>query len=74
MLKSQSLATRSPATKRVLGYIPRYIISVVVALLVLIPLVTAVLGGFKTSGELQNAPFSLPKSFEGPNYTANRFW
>ena len=71
MLKTQSLTSKSKslATQRVLSYIPRYIISVVVALLVLIPLVTAVLGGFKTNGELQNAPFSLPQVFHWENYT-----
>jgi len=78
LLKSQSLATRLPTTKQLLGYMPRYIISGVVALVVLIPLVTAVLGGFKTSGELQNDPFGLPKSFAGPNYTSiltgKTFW
>lgn len=80
MLKWQTLQTKSKslATQRVLGYIPRYIISVVIALLVLIPLVTAALGGFKTNGELQNAPFSLPKSFSGENYSAiltgKTFW
>jgi raffinose/stachyose/melibiose transport system permease protein len=78
--KSQPMATKSKslATQRVLGYIPRYIVSVVVALLVLIPLVTAVLGGFKTNGDLQNAPFSLPQVFHWENYTniltGKTFW
>jgi raffinose/stachyose/melibiose transport system permease protein len=79
MLKSNSLSqSRSLETRRVLGWIPRYIVSIVVALLVLIPLVTTVLGGFKTNGELQSAPFDLPKTFLWENYTkilsATNFW
>ncbi len=72
------LALRSLKTQRVLGYLPRYIIGVIVSLLVLIPLVTTVMGGFKTNGELQNAPFSLPKAFFLDNYnavlTGSSFW
>lgn len=78
MLKSQSFATKPTISQKTLGYIPRYIISVVVALLVLIPLVTTVLGGFKTNGELQNSPFSLPQVFRVENYTSvltgSSFW
>jgi raffinose/stachyose/melibiose transport system permease protein len=73
-------SSQSPslAAQKWLGYLPRYIIGVIVALLVLIPLVTTVLGGFKTNGELQNAPFSLPQVFRWENYnsvlTGTTFW
>jgi raffinose/stachyose/melibiose transport system permease protein len=73
LLKAGSFETR-----RLLGYLPRYIVSIIVALLVLIPLVTTVMGGFKTNGELQNAPFSLPQVLRWENYnsilTGTSFW
>lgn len=78
MIKSQPITSRSLAAQRTLAYVPRYIVSVVVALLVLIPLVTAVLGGFKTNGELQNHPFDLPQAWHVENYTSiltgKNFW
>lgn len=78
MIKTQTITTRSLAAQRAWGYVPRYIISVIVALLVLIPLVTAALGGFKTSGELQNHPFELPNVWRVENYTSiltgKSFW
>jgi raffinose/stachyose/melibiose transport system permease protein len=79
-MEKAMLSTKSPslATQKWLGYLPRYVIGVVVAALVLIPLVTTVLGGFKTNGELQNAPFSLPQVFRWENYnsilTGTSFW
>ncbi|HEX2913698.1 MAG TPA: carbohydrate ABC transporter permease [Chloroflexia bacterium] len=73
MLKSRSLGNQ-----KILGYLPRYVIGVIISLVVLIPLVTTVLGGFKTNGELQNAPFSLPQEFRLDNYNAvlngTTFW
>lgn len=76
MVKRQ---TRSRISQKVmLSYLPRYIVGIVVALLVLIPLVTTVMGGFKTNGELQSAPFSLPQELRLENYTSiltgTTFW
>lgn len=48
----------------------RYLICGVVALFVLIPILTAILGGFKTNGELATSPFSLPTSWHWENYTS----
>jgi raffinose/stachyose/melibiose transport system permease protein len=49
-----------------------------VALLVLIPLATAVLGGFKTNAELLNSPFGWPTQPRLDNYSSvlgsERFW
>jgi len=64
--------------KALVGYLPRYIVGVIVALLVLIPLVTTVMGGFKTNGELQSSPFNLPQELRLDNYssilTGTTFW
>lgn len=47
----------------------RYLICTVVAIFVLIPILTAIIGGFKTNGELANKPFSLPTVWHLENYT-----
>lgn len=56
----------------------RYLICTVVAFFVLIPVVTAIIGGFKTNAELTNAPFSLPTTWQWGNYGAllsqSTFW
>lgn len=46
----------------------KYLILVLVALLVLVPLIVAVVGGFKTSGELLLSPFGLPQVWQFGNY------
>ncbi|UIJ72575.1 carbohydrate ABC transporter permease [Aurantimonas sp. HBX-1] len=49
-----------------------------VAAIVLIPLVTTALGGFKTLGELRVNPFGLPSEWQWSNYTdilfSARYW
>ena len=47
----------------------RYLVCGVVALFVVIPLVTVIIGGFKTNGELNNTPFALPHTWHWENYT-----
>lgn len=63
---------------KLLRWTPQYIICIAVVLIIIIPLVTTVLGGFKTNAELQDAPFSLPKIFRWSNYGSilggNVFW
>lgn len=50
----------------------------VVALLVVVPLLATVLGGFKSLGELRTNPFGLPQTWEWENYTgillSQRYW
>ncbi|GHO48390.1 carbohydrate ABC transporter permease [Ktedonospora formicarum] len=57
---------------------PRYLICGVVAFFVLIPIVTVVIGGFKTNGELNNAPFALPSIWHWENFASilsqTSFW
>ena len=76
MVKVQTRSNMS--RKTLVGYLPRYIVGTLVALLVLIPLVTTVMGGFKTNGELQSAPFNLPQELRLDNYTSiltgTTFW
>jgi raffinose/stachyose/melibiose transport system permease protein len=50
----------------------------IVAIFVAVPLLTTVLGGFKTLGELRTNPFGLPQSWEWQNYwgilASKRYW
>ncbi|HEU5226376.1 MAG TPA: carbohydrate ABC transporter permease [Ktedonobacteraceae bacterium] len=56
----------------------RYLVCIVVAFFVLIPIATVVIGGFKTSGELANAPFALPRVWHWERYASfifqSSFW
>ena len=49
-----------------------------IALLVAVPLLATVLGGFKSLGELRTNPFGLPKVWEWQNYAdilfSRRYW
>lgn len=54
--------------KRPLSWLPTFTVCLVVALIVLVPLVFTVLGGFRTDGELANAPFSIPKTLHFENF------
>ncbi|MFC7555031.1 carbohydrate ABC transporter permease [Pseudoroseomonas wenyumeiae] len=56
----------------------RLLVLVLVAGIVLVPLVTVALGGFKTMGELEANPFGLPVQWHWENYlsalTGRRLW
>src|SRR5215218_4228541 len=56
----------------------RYLISIAIALIVIVPLATAALGGFKTTGELLQQPFGWPANFYTTNYgrviASQSFW
>lgn len=56
----------------------RVAVCTVVALIVLVPIVTAMLGGFRTNAQLMNRPFAWPDPFVWSNYrdvvTAGSFW
>jgi raffinose/stachyose/melibiose transport system permease protein len=55
-----------------------YVSLALIAAIVLIPLVTTALGGFKTLGELRTNPFGLPSDWQVQNYTdilfGDRYW
>ncbi len=46
----------------------RYLICIVAAFFVLVPILTVVIGGFKTNAELTVTPFSLPSVWHWSNY------
>ncbi|MGK9169425.1 carbohydrate ABC transporter permease [Inquilinus limosus] len=58
--------------------LPQYLVLLAVAGLVLVPLVAAALGGFKTLGELRVNPLGLPTSWDGGVYweilSSQRLW
>ncbi len=58
--------------------IPRYIICVAVAIFVLVPMLVAILGGFRTNADLNSAPFALPNPWHFENFagivTQPVFW
>lgn len=68
----------STAPHRVIGPLIQYLVGGFVALVVLIPLVTAVLNGFKSNADLLLRPFGLPQSWQWENYTSvlqsDAFW
>jgi len=55
-----------------------YVSLSIVAALVLVPLVTTALGGFKSLGDLRTSPFGLPSDWVWSNYTdilfGERYW
>jgi raffinose/stachyose/melibiose transport system permease protein len=74
-----TLITHAPSRpKRSIAWAPRYIICTIAAILILIPIVFAVVGGLKSNGQLVNSPFSIPSPFHWSNYThvlnSNSFW
>jgi raffinose/stachyose/melibiose transport system permease protein len=53
---------------KTLSRMVQYGIAIVVSIVIICPILIALLGGFKTSGELLNSPFSLPKDWVLDNY------
>jgi len=62
-----SVSYSPPASRQALKFI-RFGLCLFVALLVLVPLVTAALGGLKTNAELFANPFGLPSTPQWSNY------
>jgi raffinose/stachyose/melibiose transport system permease protein len=58
--------------------LPRYLVLLLVAGLVLVPIAATVLGGFKDLGELRTNPFGLPREWHFENYwgilSRGRYW
>lgn len=56
----------------------QYVITILVALIVLVPLLATAINGFKPNAELMQQPFALPKTWLWSNYTnvlqSNAFW
>jgi raffinose/stachyose/melibiose transport system permease protein len=60
----------SAAPKRRIGPLLQYLVGGVVAIIVLIPLMAAVINGFKSNAELLMHPFGLPDTWQWGNYTS----
>jgi raffinose/stachyose/melibiose transport system permease protein len=64
--------------RKTLSHVPQYVIAIVVSITIIYPILIAVMGGFKTSGELFNSPFSLPEDWLLDNYqhvlSLGSFW
>ena len=77
-LPATARAQRRPPRRRNLLNVYLYGMMLVVAAIVLVPLLTTVLGGFKTLGELRTNPFGLPSEWIWSNYwdilTTSRYW
>src|SRR6185437_11097895 len=54
--------------KRDWAMLPAFAVCLVVASIVLIPLITVLVGGLRTNGELLNKPFSIPTALHFENY------
>ena len=69
---------RLPAPRRRIAPLLRYLVAALVALIVLIPLLTAALNGFKSNADLLLHPFSLPQVWVWENYSSvlssGAFW
>src|SRR5437868_2794388 len=60
----------SAAPKRRIGPLWQYLVGVAVAIIVLIPLISAMINGFKSTAELLAHPFGLPSIWKWDNYTS----
>ena len=64
--------------RKTLSRVPQYGIAIVVSIIIICPILIAVLGGFKRSGELLNSPFSFPEEWMLDNYqyilSLDSFW
>jgi len=73
-----SVPARNIPWQRISGRILQYAILISLALIILGPILTAVLGGLKTTGELYAQPFGLPTTPRWENYTgvlgSQSFW
>ena len=66
-MSAQTLTLHRPRNPAAAGL--KYLVAVALSLIIVIPLVAAVLGGFKSNADLQNNAFGLPSVFIWSNYT-----
>ena len=66
-MSAQTLTLHRPRNPAAAGL--KYLLAVALSLIIVIPLVAAVLGGFKSNADLQNNSFGLPSVFVWSNYT-----
>ena len=77
-MATPSLAPAANPARHILGWGVKYLIAGGGALLILVPLATAIVGGFKTNADLLTSPFGWPDPFIWTNYstilTGGAFW
>src|SRR3954447_9352649 len=65
-------------TNIMLSAVLKHLFAVIIALIILIPLATAVMGGFKSNADLQTNAFGWPAQFVSSNYgtilASSSFW
>jgi raffinose/stachyose/melibiose transport system permease protein len=70
--------TKRGVSNQAIGQAIRYVACTLIALIVLVPIVTALVGGFRTNAQLVNRPFSWPDPFVWTNYgdilRSDSFW
>jgi raffinose/stachyose/melibiose transport system permease protein len=73
-----ALVRRPRPVRRTLSRGAMYAIAVGVALVIIVPVVYAVLGGFRTTGQISDRPVALPRPWVFENYadiiTSGSFW
>lgn len=78
MTSTRTTPRRPLPWQRILSRLLQYAILIALALIILGPVLTAVLGGLKTTGELYDQPFGLPAVPRWENYTgilnSESFW
>jgi raffinose/stachyose/melibiose transport system permease protein len=71
-------ARRGRPWRRYVGYVVMWVVGGLVAAVIMVPLLYAVLDGFKTNGELVGSPALLPEAWVTSNYTdllgSGEFW
>jgi raffinose/stachyose/melibiose transport system permease protein len=60
--------SRLAGSRKALPLTIKYILATIVALIVLVPLATTALGGFKSTADLFSSPFGWPEQFHWENY------
>jgi raffinose/stachyose/melibiose transport system permease protein len=72
------MAERSLRVRRILGSIVRYVVLLVVAAVIVVPIAYAVLGGFRDAAQLAADPVGLPNPWVWTNYAESlmspEFW
>ncbi|MCC6945733.1 MAG: carbohydrate ABC transporter permease [Thermomicrobiales bacterium] len=72
------MGVNGPGRMPLAGLIARYVVLIVMAVIILVPIAVAAISGFKTTGQVRANPFSLPRSPIWTNYTdvlrSDSFW
>ena len=77
-MSTQTQIRRPLNTSHIFSQFLKYLLLILLSLIILVPVLTAIFGGFKTTGELISSPFSIPPNPRWSNYTdillSDSFW